>query len=53
MAQLVRLPCGGASEGAARQGPVIANVMPGLWTFTKSQLPFVGSKTEPAHSELV
>ena len=30
----------------SRQGPVIANVMPGDWRLAKSQLPFFGSNTE-------
>lgn len=36
-----------------RHGPVMANVMPGLWRFANIQFPFLGSKQAPAHSEPV
>jgi len=32
---------------------VMANVMPGVWMFTNSQLPFFGSNVAPHHSEPV
>jgi hypothetical protein len=35
-----------------RHGPVIANVMPGVWMFANSQLPLRGSNVEPAHSRV-
>jgi hypothetical protein len=49
-----RAVAGWVGQRAPRdQGPVMAKVTPGLWMLTNSQLPALGSKVAPAHSEPV
>jgi RNA polymerase sigma-70 factor, ECF subfamily len=46
-------PAAVGQRAPRRHGPVMANVTPGVWMLTNSQLPFIGSKVAPAHSELL